>query len=96
MNLIDIFGEIILPDQWKYLGQNHTPTTNENGKKSYLSVGLVFYDPRRDIKIRLSFIISTERYILTEKDAKGNYKTRCDFSKNLISNLNEWIKNEYQ
>lgn len=95
IKLPDIFGEVFIPPNWKFLGVNNCIENDDEDKEIIVSLGLVFYEKIKNIKIKITFTLEAERYLLTERNAKGQYSTKCNFMKKELLQFNQFIQSNY-
>lgn len=89
------FDGCVIPNVWKYLGANHTRDTDDDGDEYVVTYGLVFDDLAKQLKIRFCYLVASERYVIVERDRKYKYRTACNFKKNELEQLNEFVIKNY-
>lgn len=95
IKLSDFFGEVFIPPGWKFLGVNNLIEKDDEDRDIIVSLGLVFYEKIKNIKIKITFTLESERYFLTERNAKGQYSTKCNFMKKELQQFNQFIQSNY-
>jgi len=93
--LSECFSEVVIPTSWKYKGVNNLSDKDDEDKETIISLGLVYYDQKKDITIKLTFTLDAERYYLTERNEQGRYSTKCDFMKKELPQFNQFIQSNY-
>ena len=93
--LSECFGEVVIPSNWKYIGMSNLADKDDEDKETIISLGLVFYDPKKNITIKLTYTLDAERYYLTERNEQGRYSTKCDFMKKELPQFNQFIQSNY-
>lgn len=93
--LKEYFGEVFISPYWKYKGVNNQINTDDEDNETPISLGLVFYDTKKNITIKLTYRLESERYYLTERNEQGRYSTKCDFMKKELPQFNQFIQSNY-
>lgn len=99
MNIKELFEGCAMPAHWTYAGTNHVTEPDEEGEERVVSYGLVFDDKQKGVKIRFCYLPASERYVIVERKQltreKFKYTSRCDYRKDEVKQLNEFIRENY-
>lgn len=95
VNISDYFGDVLIPPGWEYIGVSNVIETDDEDNDTIISLGLVFYDPKKNVKIKLTYRLEAERYYLTERNEQGKYSTKCDYMKKDLPQFNNYIQSNY-